>query len=75
LAFAAILAALEPATIGSGLDNDVFDRRFVDTVLLAPPAHHARGEDLEGALGRDIDPDIFAHWRDSNGLRHFPSLH
>src|SRR5262249_49136101 len=74
LAFAAVLAALEPSPASLRLDDNILDRRFVDAVALEPPARHARGEDMKCAIGRGRHLDALADGGNGDGPVHFPSL-
>src|SRR5262249_22685894 len=66
LAFAAVLATLEPSPASLRLDDNILDRRFVDAVALEPPARHACGEDMKCAIRRGRHLDALAD--EGNGV-------
>src|SRR5262249_30727549 len=74
LAFAAVLAALEPSPAHLRLDDNVLDRRFVDAVALEPPARHACGEDMICTIRRCRHLEALADGGYGDGPGHFSSL-
>src|SRR5215468_7792394 len=59
--FTAVVGAFIPPPADTRFEHDLFERRDANSVTREPPLRHLCREQLEGALLRRLDKDLFAN--------------